>query len=197
MEKLTGIRGPMFSEKTTELIGLCYRAEHAEKKAQAFKSTVDTRGDPNKLKSHNEFEYPATSVDSAREILDKLGDGVNFVAIDEIQFFDDEIVDVVKILLRRNIEVVFNGLPTDFRNEPFGQMPVLLCLANKIVDKVAVCTNKDGDAPQCNADATKTQRKINGKPASYNEPVVVIGASESYEARCHGHHVVLDAPDIS
>jgi thymidine kinase len=105
------------------------------------------------------------------------------VAIDEAQFFDEEIVSVVQKLGDMNLRVIIAGLDTDFRGEPFGMMPVLMAQA-EMVDKLhAICMT-------CGEAASRTQRLVNGKPAHYNDPVVIVGASELYEARCRLHHQV-------
>ena len=116
------------------------------------------------------------------------------VAIEEIQFFDAEIVDVVRSLLEADIRVVFAGLSLDFRGEPFGSMPTLLSLCDEIEKPTAVCT-ETVDGKPCGAVATKTQRLINGKPANYSDPIVLIGdEEEGYHARCPKHHRVPGKP---
>ncbi len=105
------------------------------------------------------------------------------VAIDEAQFFDDELTSVVQALADRGIRVIVAGLDTDFRGEPFGPMPVLIVQAEQ-VDKIHAICMVCGDA------APRTQRLINGQPAHFNDPVVIVGASELYEARCRDHHEV-------
>lgn len=190
-ERLTGIKGPMFSEKTTTLVAKARRAEHAGKKVQVFKPIIDIRyGGGPVVKSHDELEYPAVPVEKAKDILKLLNPDTTFVGVDEAQFLDEEIVGVIHELLERNIEVVFTGLPLDFRGELFGKIPELLAKADYVINLTAVCKYIGPDGKQCNKDATRTQRFVDGKPANYNDPVVIVGAAELYEARCPDHHIV-------
>jgi len=127
------------------------------------------------------------------EIIELVKPKTELVAIDEIQFFDTTIVDVIKNLLDKNIDVAFSGLPSDFRGEPFGSVPVLLALSDKIVSLTAICTHKVGNKV-CGQTATKTQRLIKGRPASYDSPIILVGDSESYTARCPKHHTIPNKP---
>jgi len=177
------ITGSMFSGKTDELIRRLRRARIARQKIQVFKPQLDTRFSTGKVTSHAGTDFDATPVKSAREILALLDEDTTVVAIDEAQFFDDEIIPVAERLADSGLRLVVAGLDTDFRGEPFGPMPTLMAQA-EIVDKLhAICM-------VCGAPATRTQRLINGKPARYFDPVVVVGASELYEARCRAHHQV-------
>jgi thymidine kinase len=105
------------------------------------------------------------------------------VGLDEVQFFDAEVIEVVQSLANRNLRVIVAGLDQDFRGEPFGCMPVLMALAERVDKFSAICM-------VCGEPATRTQRLVNGRPAHYHDPVVIIGASEMYEARCRQHHEV-------
>lgn len=177
------IAGPMFSGKTEELIRRLRRAEIAQQKIQVFKPSLDKRFGTEKLASHAGSEFEASPVDRAGEILNRVEEGTTVVAIDEAQFFDDEVTSVVQALADRGIRVIVAGLDTDFRGEPFGPMPVLMVQAEQ-VDKIhAICI-------VCGDDAPRTQRLIDGQPAHFNDPVVIVGASELYEARCRDHHEV-------
>lgn len=194
-ERLTGIKGPMFSEKTTTLVSKARRAEHAGKKAQIFKPKIDNRfGDIHAVKSHDDLEYPATLIENSKDIFKLLDPDTTFVGIDEAQFLDKGIVKAIHKLLERDIEVVFTGLPLDFRGELFGKVPELLAKADYVINLTAVCKYKGEDGVQCNKDATRTQRLVNGKPANYGDPVVIVGAAEIYEARCPDHHEVPGKP---
>jgi thymidine kinase len=177
------IAGPMFSGKTEELIRRLRRAEIAQQKIQVFKPSLDKRFGTEKLASHAGSEFEASPVDRAGEILNHVEEGTTVVAIDEAQFFDDEITSVVQALADRGIRVIVAGLDTDFRGEPFGPMPVLMVQAEQ-VDKIHAICMVCGDA------APRTQRLIDGQPAHFNDPVVIVGASELYEARCRDHHEV-------
>jgi thymidine kinase len=177
------IAGPMFSGKTEELIRRLRRAEIAQQKIQVFKPSLDKRYGTEKLASHAGSEFEASPIDNAAEILNQIEDGTTVVAVDEAQFFDDEITAVVQALADRGIRVIVAGLDTDFRGEPFGPMPVILVQAEQ-VDKIhAICM-------VCGDDASRTQRLIDGQPAHFDDPIVIVGASELYEARCRDHHEV-------
>ncbi len=194
VERLTAVAGSMFSGKSTEVFRLIDRAEHAGRQVQLFKPRLDDRwGKVDKVITHAKDERDALAVKSAEEILENVDPDVRLIAIDEVQFFDEKIVDVVKELLDRDIEVIVAGLPLDFRGEPFGQMPTLLAMADDITRLTAICKFAD-NGEICGNDATRTQRIIEGMPASYNDPIVLIGAEESYEARCPNHHIVPDRP---
>lgn len=177
------ITGSMFCGKTEELIRRLRRAAIARQKVQAFKPTIDVRYTLEKVTSHSGFEYQAMPVASSTAIIEYLDAETTVVAIDEAQFFDPGIVQVVQDLANRGLRVIVAGLDTDFRGEPFGGMPELMAKA-EIVDKLhAICM-------VCGEEACRTQRLVNGKPANYHDPVVIVGASELYEARCRLHHEV-------
>lgn len=178
------ICGPMFSGKTEELIRRIRRAQIARQKVQIFKPKIDNRYHDNNIVSHDSLEVEAMAVESAIDILKKLYDTTRIVAIDEVQFFDPLIVKVIKKLARRGMRVICAGLDQDFRGLPFGPMPEILCIADK-VDKVhAICT-------VCGGMATKTYRKsikAKKKQSPHNaEEQIVIGESDLYEARCRIH----------
>ncbi|HDH63427.1 MAG TPA: thymidine kinase [Firmicutes bacterium] len=183
------ITGCMFSGKSEELIRRVRRAKIARQKVQVFKSSLDTRYDEAKVVSHSGAKVEAISVDHPEEIIAKIDDDTQVVAIDEAQFFSEKIVDVIEFLADRGIRVIVAGLDLDFRGEPFGPMPALLARAEKVDKLTAICM-------VCGEEATRTQRIIDGKPASYYDPVVMIGAQEKYEARCRRHHIVPDKPNI-
>jgi thymidine kinase len=159
------------------------RAIIAKQKIQVFKPGFDVRYSSEKVTSHAGNEYDAFSVESITEIPALLLDDVTLVAIDEAQFFDEEIVTVVQDLVDKGIRVIVGGLDMDFRGIPFGQMPLLLSQA-EVVDKLhAICM-------VCGEQATRTQRLVNGEPAYFDDPIIIVGASEMYEARCRIHHQV-------
>jgi len=177
------ITGSMFCGKTDELIRRLRRATIAKQKVQVFKPIIDVRYSAEKVTSHAGSEFSALPIQDASNILEKLDPETTVVAIDEAQFFDDELVSISQQLADRNLRVIIAGLDTDFRGEPFGPMPVLMAKA-EVVDKLhAICM-------ECGEPATRTQRLINGKPAHYDDPIVIVGASELYEARCRKHHIV-------
>jgi thymidine kinase len=177
------ITGSMFCGKTDELIRRLRRATIARQKVQVFKPAIDSRYSVEKVTSHAGSEFSAIPVQYTRQILDKLNPDTTIVAIDESQFFDDEIISLTQQLADRGLRVIVAGLDTDFRGEPFGPMPTLMAKA-EIVDKLhAICM-------ECGEPASRTQRLVNGKPANYHDPVVIVGAAELYEARCRLHHKV-------
>ncbi len=203
-EKLKGISGSMCAGKTRLLIEEARRDEYKKESVLAFKPAIDNRWEmPDFLVSrekdgNNLKTYPAHSVSNPSEIIDIVLQKINThgwvdnVIIDEVQLFDDSIIDVIKYLLDADIKVIFGGLATDFRGEPFGSMPTLLALADEIKKPSAVCVyEQNGDC--CGDNATRTQRLINGKPANYNDPVIMIGDIE-YEPRCVKHHQVPGKP---
>jgi thymidine kinase len=177
------IVGSMFSGKTDELIRRLRRATIARQKVQVFKPIIDDRYHVEKVTSHAGVEFSAVPIRCAADILKKVDAEATVIAIDEAQFFDEEIVSVVQTLADRNLRVIVAGLDTDFRNEPFGMMPNLMAQAEKVDKLHAICM-------VCGETASRTQRLVNGKPAHYNDPVVIVGASELYEARCRAHHQV-------
>jgi thymidine kinase len=178
------ICGSMFSGKSEELIRRVKRAQIARQHVQVFTHVIDTRyGSNTKVASHSGAEFDARPVQHASEILEHVDSDAEVVAIDEAQFFDWEIAEVVNALAQRGVRVIVAGLDTDFRGEPFGAMPVLMAQAEKIDKLNAICM-------VCGGDAARTQRLVNGAPAAYDDPLVVVGANEMYEARCRRHHQV-------
>lgn len=177
------ICGSMFSGKTDELIRRLVRATIAKQKVQVFKPAIDVRYAVEKVTSHAGSNYDALPVEKAIDIREKIGQDTTVIAIDEAQFFDPEIVNVVQELASRGVRVLVAGLDMDFRGEPFGPMPVLMSMAEHVDKLHAICMI-------CGDEASRTQRLVNGKPARFDDPVVIVGASELYEARCREHHEV-------
>ncbi|MEA5026827.1 MAG: thymidine kinase [Erysipelotrichaceae bacterium] len=183
------IAGCMFAGKTEELIRRIKVLEFAKKKIMVFKPAIDDRYSQTMVVSHAGSSVNSIVVGKAREILDIVTPDVEVVAIDEVQFFDHDIVYVCDILCSKGIRVMAAGLDTDFRAEPFGAMADLITSAEFVMKLTAICT-------QCGAPATRTQRIVNGKPARYNDPLILVGASESYEARCRHCYEMPDKPTI-
>lgn len=181
------ISGCMFAGKTEELIRRIKVFEYAKKTIKVFKPKIDNRYSDTKVVSHAGSFVESFVVDKAMDILKYFDEETEVYAIDEVQFFDDEIKDVCDFLASKGKRVMVAGLDTDFRGEPFGIMPHLLTTSEFVTKLTAVCN-------KCGAPATRTQRIINGKPASYNDPIILVGASESYEARCRHCHEILDKP---
>jgi len=166
----------MFCGKSEELIRRLRRAEIAGQRALIVKPLIDTRYDVGHVVSHAGAKMRAVTVRNGSEV-GRLAHDYDAVGIDEVQFFDDGIVETIACLVDRGARVVAAGLAQDFRGLPFGSMPTLLCVA-EFVDKLeAVCH-------RCGGPATMTQRLVDGRPAPFSGETVVIGALDSYEARC-------------
>ena len=168
--------GPMFSGKTEELIRRVKRAQIAKQKIQIFKPGIDNRYSETKVVSHSSLKVEAVPVSSSLEILDRIFDSTRIVAIDEVQFFDEEIVEVISRLARRGCRVICAGLDQDYKGNPFGPMPHLLAIADEVMKVHAICT-------VCGSPASKTFRKKEEKSAEQ----VLVGESDRYEARCRNH----------
>jgi thymidine kinase len=177
------ICGSMFSGKTDELIRRLVRATIAKQVVQVFKPAIDVRFAPGQVTSHAGSSYNAVPIEGAADIPYRLQGDTTVVAIDEAQFFDSALVHQAKELAARGLRVIVAGLDTDFRGEPFGPMPALMCEAEKVDKLHAICM-------VCGEEASRTQRLVNGRPARYDDPIVIVGAAEMYEARCRHHHVV-------
>ena len=178
------VSGVMFSGKSEELIRRVRRAIIGKKKVQVFKSHLDDRySGVYSIASHDGRTVEAVPVDSSLQIAQQLNGFADVVAIDEAQFLDSGIVDLATSLAERGIRVILAGTDTDFRGEPFGAMPQLMAVAD-VVDKLhAICV-------VCGGPASRNQRLIEGKPARYDSPVIMVGGRESYEARCRHCHQV-------
>jgi thymidine kinase len=178
------ICGSMFCGKTEELIRRLRRAQIARQKVQVFKPAIDQRYDAGqKVTSHAGMAYDAIPIAKAADIYNCLENDTTVVGVDEAQFLDAEIVDIVHSLANRGIRVIVAGLDTDFRAEPFGSMPTLMAKAEQVEKLQAICM-------VCGEPASRTQRLVNGHPAYYEDPIVIVGAAELYEARCRNHHQV-------
>ncbi len=181
------IVGPMFSGKSEELIRRVNRLNYAKINYLVFKPMIDTR-ENNSIKSRNGRKLKAINVSSLDKINKLIIEFKPQVAIfDEIQFFDNKISDLLNELANRGVKVIAAGLDRDFRGVPFGPMPALLAHADKIDKLYAVCLS-------CGKNAIFTQRLVDGAPAHFEEPIIQIGSSESYEARCREHHEIPGKP---
>lgn len=181
------ICGSMFSGKTEELIRRLRRAQIARQKIQVFKPSIDLRYTDKAIASHNGLQENAIPVNDSTELLAHLDATADVIAIDEVQFFDTAIVDVCNTLADRGKRVICAGLDMDFRGVPFGPIPQLLAIAERVEKLQAICV-------VCGAAASRTQRLIGGQPAYIDDPVVLVGASEVYEARCRAHHQTPQRP---
>lgn len=180
--------GPMFAGKTEELIRRIKRLEFANQSVLVFKPSLDNRyNSKNEIVSHDLSKKPSIIINESSEIFKYIDDSIDAVVIDEAQFFDKGIVSVVEKLADQKIRVICGGLDRDFRGEPFGPMPQLLAIAEFVTKLTAICV-VSGEP------ATRTQRLINGKPAHYNDELILVGASESYEPRSRSCHEVPGKP---
>ena len=177
------IVGSMFSGKSEELIRRVKRAIIARRAVQVFKPSIDDRFGNALVRSHDGDSFVALTVRSSADVSRSVGPDTSVVGIDEVQFFDPGIVDVVRSLVSDGRRVICAGLDLDFRGEPFGPVPVLLALAERVDKLEAICV-------VCGEAATRTQRIVDGVPAFFEDPIIVIGAQEAYEARCRGCHEV-------
>lgn len=181
------ITGPMFAGKTEELIRRVNRLQYANRNIIVFKPAIDNRYADAEVVSHDNSRTKSISITKASEIMKYIAPDTEVVAIDEIQFLDEEAVDICEYLADRGMRVIVSGLDRDFRGEPFSFMPKLLALAEEVTKLTAICL-------QCHTPATRTQRIIDGKPANYNDPIILVGAKDSYEARCRHCHIVPGKP---
>lgn len=181
------ICGCMFAGKTEELIRRINVLSFAKKNIIVFKPKIDNRYSETEIVSHAGTRVPCIVVNDSKEILKYVKPDTDVVAVDEVQFFDHDIVDVCEYLADRGLRVMVAGLDKDFRGEPFGVLPELLTRAEFVTKLTAVCA-------KCGAPATHTQRLVDGKPASFEDPIVLVGAVEHYEPRCRHCHEILNKP---
>ena len=174
---ITVICGSMFAGKSEELIRRARRALYAKKRVQVFKPQIDKRYDEVMVVTHMGVKHEAVPVASVNDLAKKLLPATQVILIEEAQFFDRSLVDLSVELADKGKEVVLAGLDQDFRRKPFGPMPELLAIADEVVKLRAICM-------KCGSPASHTYRVINGKPAHKDDPIILIGATESYEARC-------------
>ncbi|KFN15038.1 thymidine kinase [Bacillus pseudomycoides] len=177
------ICGSMFSGKSEELIRRVRRTQFAKQHAIVFKPCIDNRYSEEDVVSHNGLKVKAVPVSASKDIFNHITEEMDVIAIDEVQFFDGDIVEVVQILANRDYRVIVAGLDQDFRGLPFGQVPQLMAIAEHVTKLQAVCS-------VCGFPASRTQRLIDGEPAAFDDPIILVGASESYEPRCRHCHAV-------
>ncbi len=188
---ITLLCGPMASGKTEELIRLLRRAEIAGRRVLVLDHAIDTRAGHDRIESRSGVAFPSRAVPDSAAIPAVVAEiDPHVIGIEEAEFFDDGIVDVVDRLANEGRQVILTGLDRDFRGWPFGPMPRLLTVADEVVKLTAICV-------VCKGVATRTQRLINGRPAPADSPTIVVGGlndatgkAESYEARCRNCHEV-------
>jgi thymidine kinase len=181
------ICGCMFSGKTEELIRRLKRATYAKQRVQIFKHSFDNRYDEFCITTHYGLKLPTVTCMTAADIIKAVEQEVAVVGIDEVQFFGPDIVDAIEEIVHSGIRVIASGLDMDFRGEPFGPIPHLLTVAEKVDKLTAICS-------VCCEPATRSQRLLDGLPAPYHSEVVSIGSAEKYEPRCRKCHVVPNHP---
>ncbi|MRG86218.1 thymidine kinase [Salinibacillus xinjiangensis] len=184
------ICGSMFSGKSEELIRRVRRATYGHLNVKVFKPVLDNRYADEAVVSHNGSSLVARPIEKSTQIYDQIDETVDVIGIDEVQFFDEHVVEVSQDLANQGYRVIVAGLDLDFRGEPFGPVPELMSLSESVTKLNAIC-------PVCGSPASRTQRLIDGKPASYDDPVILVGASESYEPRCRHHHEVPNKPKLA
>ena len=179
--KLEIVCGSMFSGKSEELMRRLRRAEYAKQNVLTIKHQIDNRSSQATISTHNGSKRLAFNIDNNKEnikkILELANNNIHVVGIDEIQFFPKEIIEVITTLIESGKRVIVAGLDLDFKGEPFGIVPTLMAIADSVLKLKAICV-------ACGKDAHHTQRIINGKPAKYDDPIIMVGAKECYEARC-------------
>ena len=178
------ICGPMFSGKSEELIRRLRRAKIAQQSVIIFKPQIDNRYGLEFVVSHDGSKLDAKPLSNVQDILAITQDhNATVIGLDETQFFAPEIVNVICQLIQSGKRVIVAGLDRDFRGAPFGCMPALLAIADKVTKLQAICT-------QCGHDAHFSQRLIDGNPAKYDDPIIMLGAQEAYQARCRGCYAI-------
>ena len=181
---IEAIVGPMFAGKTEELIRRCRRMDYAHKNYMVFKPVIDNRYSYTDVVSHNKKSVHAYAIRNGSELRSLLKPETQAIVIDEVQFFDEGFFKDIYDLANLGYRVICGGLDTDFRGEPFGIIGSILAVAEDVMKITAICVC-------CGGEATKTQRIINGRPAYYDDPIILVGAKEAYEARCRHCHQVL------
>lgn len=185
--QITVVCGSMYAGKSEELIRLARRALYAKKTVQVFKPSVDRRYDETMVVTHMGVRHEAVPVSSVEELRSKARPDTQVFCIEEAQFFDSSIVDFAIEMADAGKEVVLAGLDQDFRREPFGPMSELLCVADEVIKLRAICV-------KCGRPASHTYRQVDGRPAHRDDPIVLIGATDSYEARCRACHRLRGKP---
>ncbi|WP_027334172.1 thymidine kinase [Mycoplasma elephantis] len=170
------ITGPMFSGKTEELIKRINILNYANIKTLVIKPKFDTRFSDDSIVSRNTIKYPAHNIENAQDILKLVDSSIKAVAIDEVNFFNEDIIPVIEELTAKRIRVIVAGLEQDYLRRPYGVLPKLLAMAEEVSKLKAVCM-------QCKLDASCSFRKVDVKKLNY------IGDSDEYEARCRRCHI--------
>ncbi len=173
------ICGGMFSGKSEELIRRARRTQYAQQKIQVFKPSIDNRYSDEYVVSHSQMKLPSILVADTKEIRAKIEEDTQVIAIDEVQFFDEDVIELVGELADGGKRVILAGLDMDYMGKPFGPMPHLLAIADYITKLQAICV-------KCGNPAGRTQR------LSHDKEQIVVGADNIYEARCRNCHEIID-----
>jgi thymidine kinase len=192
------ITGSMFCGKTEELLRRVRREQVSGKEVVVFKPRIDTRYSFNSVSSHNRSEFPAVAVDTTKDLYDGLTPRIEVIGIDEVQFLDDAVIGFCLEQVEAGRKVIASGLNTDFRGEPFrfrdSDKHIGYLMAHALNTSLrAICVYelpgevKNGKPARCGADADFNQRLIDGRPAEYDSPLILVGAADSYQARCLKH----------
>lgn len=177
------ICGSMFSGKSEELIRRLKRAQLAKQNVLVFKHSLDNRSTIEYVASHNGNKIKAIPTDQVELILEFTQHDIDVIGIDEVQFFPETIINIICILINQGKRVLVAGLDLDFRGKPFGCVPLLMAIADTVTKLKAICMC-------CGKEAHISQRLVNGKPARFDDPQIVVGAQEAYQARCRDCHVI-------
>jgi len=193
------ICGPMFAGKTSELIRQIDLALISKMNIAVFKAKIDNRYKKDCVCTNDGHSFKSIVIGKSVEIVEHIKKSpkpIEKIFIDEGQFFDEKIIDVVTYLTKeKGVDVVITGLIQNFRGEPFGPIPKLMGLAQKVINLTAICVHEKEDGSICRKNAYFTQRIINGIPASYDSPIILVGGADSYTARCEEHWIVPDRPE--
>ncbi len=177
------VTGPMFAGKSEELIRRIKRLEFAKKNFLVFKPTLDNRYSENELVTHQRNKKKAINISHSEDLKKIDFSNIDAIIIDEVQFLDEGIVDVLDDIANKGVRVIAGGLDMDFKNKPFLNTALLLAKAEFVTKLTAICV-------VCGDPATRSQRIVNGLEASENDPIILLGAKESYEPRCRKcHHI--------
>lgn len=191
--RLEVICGSMFSGKTEELMRRLKRSEHARQGVLTIKHQIDNRSHSATIMSHNGHHRNALPIDGINVGVDKIleltDNNIDVIGIDEVQFFPNRILDIICQLVDEGKRVIVAGLDLDFRGEPFGIMPLLLAIADEVTKLKAICVI-------CAHDAHHSQRIVNGLPARYDDSLILVGASECYQARCRNCYQIDKKPQL-
>lgn len=177
------ITGPMFAGKSEELIRRINRLKYAKKNFLVFKPLLDDRYSETEVVSHRNRREKSIPISKPEEIYNYFKENTEVICIDEVQFFDEKIIDIIDELANKGLRIIVSGLDTDFKGNPFMVTAKLLAKAEFVTKLTAICA-------KCGKEATMTQRLINGQIPSVNDEVILVGASESYEPRCRHCHEV-------